>query len=261
MTGLRKFVGSSAPLDAATYDYALHLCPSDLAWEFLRRNPDYQRDYRIKHRGAGRCRRLKSGPFMVRVHRGPGHSAKWGNYSFCRFDIAGGGPQAAVCWTIGTKAPILEVRAGRSGLPDRRDVELVHHAAISHVVIGPDRVERIVLRDAMAAVTLHARNAHLPEWCRCADLSNCRDTRSTCCWPTVRLGVKRVTTSNTWGTAAAACALHVLEGKRVLFVPPLPRHRACRAAGSAAGTSGQYRWYAQCRMVGRVPGRIGHGSG
>jgi hypothetical protein len=30
----------------AHYTYLDHLSPAELAWEFLRRNPDYQRDYR-----------------------------------------------------------------------------------------------------------------------------------------------------------------------------------------------------------------------
>ena len=31
---------------AAVYDYVNDLDPAELAWEFLRRNPDYQREYR-----------------------------------------------------------------------------------------------------------------------------------------------------------------------------------------------------------------------
>jgi hypothetical protein len=31
---------------AAAYTYLTELKPAELAWEFLRRNPDYQRDYR-----------------------------------------------------------------------------------------------------------------------------------------------------------------------------------------------------------------------
>ena len=50
----------------------LDLCPSDLAWEFLRRNPDYQRDYRLQRRGDQRPRRLKSGQWMTRLRRAPG---------------------------------------------------------------------------------------------------------------------------------------------------------------------------------------------
>ena len=32
--------------DASAYDYVLDLAPTQLAWEFLRRNPSYQDDFR-----------------------------------------------------------------------------------------------------------------------------------------------------------------------------------------------------------------------
>jgi hypothetical protein len=37
---------------AAAYAYLDNLSPAELAWEFLRRNPDYQRDYRAALRDA-----------------------------------------------------------------------------------------------------------------------------------------------------------------------------------------------------------------
>lgn len=53
--------------------------PSDLAWEFLRRNPDYQRDFeRIKIRRA----------FSAETGAGPDPIRRWG-LTFC------GGPGAA----------------------------------------------------------------------------------------------------------------------------------------------------------------------
>ena len=37
---------------AAAYAYLDNLSPAELAWEFLRRSPDYQRDYRAAARDA-----------------------------------------------------------------------------------------------------------------------------------------------------------------------------------------------------------------
>ena len=39
---------------AAAYAYVDDLNPAGVAWEFLRRNSDYQRDYRAAARDAGR---------------------------------------------------------------------------------------------------------------------------------------------------------------------------------------------------------------
>ena len=89
MPRLRHYVGPIWPLDTAAYDYVLHLAPSDVAWEFLRRNPDYQRDYRVTLRGRQRPRRLKSGQHLTRVRRHQTRCGHWGLYPFRRSEIAG----------------------------------------------------------------------------------------------------------------------------------------------------------------------------
>ena len=53
MPRLRHYVGPDWPFELAGYAYLLNLCRSDLAWEYLRRNPEYQRNYRLF---PARCR-------------------------------------------------------------------------------------------------------------------------------------------------------------------------------------------------------------
>jgi hypothetical protein len=50
---------------AAAYAYLNDLSPAELAWEFLRRNPDYQRDYRAAAREAAGSIEVPEAP-MVR---------------------------------------------------------------------------------------------------------------------------------------------------------------------------------------------------
>jgi hypothetical protein len=83
MPRLRHYVGPCWPLDVAAYDYVLDLCQSDVAWEFLRRNPDYQRDYRLQQRADERPRRLTSGQWLTRLRRKPVDPRKWGVCPFC----------------------------------------------------------------------------------------------------------------------------------------------------------------------------------
>jgi hypothetical protein len=83
MPRLRHYVGPCWPPDVAAYDYVIDLCPSDLAWEFLRRNPDYQRDYRLQQRAHERPRRLRSGQWLTRLRRAPADPGNWGVYPFC----------------------------------------------------------------------------------------------------------------------------------------------------------------------------------
>jgi hypothetical protein len=48
------------PPAAGAYDYILTLNNEELAWEALRRNPDYQRHFRLNDIYAGKPRRLPS---------------------------------------------------------------------------------------------------------------------------------------------------------------------------------------------------------
>ena len=82
MPRLRHYVGPSWPPHIGAYDYVLALCPSDLAWEFLRRNPLYQRDYRLSRRGYGHTRRLKNGRYLTRVRRHTLRCIAWGLHPF-----------------------------------------------------------------------------------------------------------------------------------------------------------------------------------
>ena len=157
MPRLRHYVGPCWPLDVAAYDYAVDLCPSDVAWEFLRRNSDYQRDFRLQRRGDQRPRQLKSGQWMTRLRRAPANAGKWGVYSFCDPKLSA--PQAGVCWTIGTASPTLDVIADRS--INEPDLHLHGHVAVRHMIVGPNGREHVVLRDAHHAVTLRVEGARV----------------------------------------------------------------------------------------------------
>lgn len=112
MPRLRHYVGPSWPPDIGAYDYALALCPSDLAWEFLRRNPDYQRDYHLSRRGSRHMRRLRGGQRLTRVRRYTLRSIPWGLHPFCRSGVAGT-PSADLL------ADQLSYPATRSRMPTR----------------------------------------------------------------------------------------------------------------------------------------------
>ena len=84
MTRTRHYVGPCWPPSIGAYAYTLALSPSDLAWEFLRRNPDYQRDYRLSRRGPMSTRYLKTGLCLTRVRRCDARALKWGLHPFRR---------------------------------------------------------------------------------------------------------------------------------------------------------------------------------
>ena len=89
MRGLPYEYGLSWPRPASAYDYVLTLSDAELAWEFLRRNSDYQIDVSTSHAKLGRARRLASGQHLWRggwPHEG---ASKWDLCSFRRSRVGG----------------------------------------------------------------------------------------------------------------------------------------------------------------------------
>ncbi|MDI4655014.1 DUF6499 domain-containing protein [Xanthobacter autotrophicus] len=76
---------------SSTYDYLDHLTASDVGWEYLRRNDDYQRDYAEIAHPAGDLERLIGGArqrwglrfpgeAVAQGHRSPGVLVRGGRY-------------------------------------------------------------------------------------------------------------------------------------------------------------------------------------
>lgn len=157
MPYLRHYVGPSWPPHIGAYDYALALCPSDLAWEFLRRNADYQRDYRLGRRGIQRTRRLRTGLHLTRVRRHTLRSITWGLIPFV--DPALPAPQAPVCWLTSDAAPILDAVCERAKDNSQADLAIAQYRSAGHVIIGPTGLEHVILKDADRALTLRLQGS------------------------------------------------------------------------------------------------------
>lgn len=66
------------------YDHIRLLPRSRLAWEYLRRNPDYRRDWRIWAAGRPRAVRLTTGTSLIRARRRFRRAEGWGLLFFRR---------------------------------------------------------------------------------------------------------------------------------------------------------------------------------
>lgn len=82
MTFPTSIAGTKVPL--ADYDYVRDMARSQIAWEYLRRNPDYQRDWRISAPGRPRPIRLTNGVSLLRARRRFIRAEAWGLCSFRR---------------------------------------------------------------------------------------------------------------------------------------------------------------------------------
>ena len=138
------------------YDYALNLAPSDLAWEFLRRNAQYQRAYRLSRRGLHRPRRLSSGHRFIRVRRRTSGSIAWGLRTFV--DPALPAPQASLCWLTSSAAPMLEALCRRAP-GSAFDLAVADLPSAKSVIVGPGREEYVLLGDSDLALTLRLRGS------------------------------------------------------------------------------------------------------
>jgi hypothetical protein len=70
------------PQSLDAYQHLRTAAMSEWAWEYLRRNPDYQADARLHHRrGAVRCR-LSGGALLTRMRARHSRAERWGLCSF-----------------------------------------------------------------------------------------------------------------------------------------------------------------------------------
>lgn len=153
MVSRRHYVGPPWPPYLGAYDYALGLCRTDFAWEFLRRSPAYQRDYQLNRKGIAHCQRRFDGlPCVTRVRRLARDSCTWGLFAFVNPRLPA--PYAPVCWSTSPAAAVLEAIAYRPGKGASSNLCLRKLTSAGHLLLGPGTEQRVTLRDTDAALAL-----------------------------------------------------------------------------------------------------------
>jgi hypothetical protein len=77
-------VTPSCPASLQAYDYLRTATNSDWAWEYLRRNFDYQASARHGYRRGVARRRLAAGPVLTRLRARHAGAERWGLACFRR---------------------------------------------------------------------------------------------------------------------------------------------------------------------------------
>ena len=152
----RAPIGPRWPPSIAAYDYALALSPSDLAWEFLRRNAQYQRAYRLSRRRSERPGRLRSGHLFVRMRRRTVRSMAWGLSTFV--DPVLPAPEAPLCWLTSSTAPILDALCCRAP-GSAFDLAIANLRSVKSVMVGPGREEHVFFGDSEETLVLHLQGS------------------------------------------------------------------------------------------------------
>ena len=114
MYRVRHYVGPERPPTLEAYDYLGRLRRRDLAWEGLRRLPDYQDDAKAHLTDTQVSTRLESGALLTRMHEPSPRAAAWALRSFRR-SVPDGARSETYLDTAGRAQNALRCR--RAGSP------------------------------------------------------------------------------------------------------------------------------------------------
>ena len=139
------------PLDGG-YDYFLELNDSEMAWEFLRRNPGYQQDVRPHQEALLRPRAIVSGQTVWSGDQGTLTSHRWGLSRFV--DPASRAPEAPIDWIEDLGAAKIDAVARDPRQGERSDMTLAELQCIRHIVVSADGGETLLINTSDKALSL-----------------------------------------------------------------------------------------------------------
>lgn len=144
---------------ARDYAYTDGLTNTDWAWEFLRRNRTYQRDFRESRAHLSRTIRHSSG---IQIHhaRGlQGGAAKWGLMAFP--DPHKHALQSDIFWQLDALTHAALATTKRSqGVEEPADLDLFGNQNISAILIDNER-HLLIVRSPHATIELHLTGANV----------------------------------------------------------------------------------------------------
>ena len=142
------------PLDGG-YDYFLELNDSEMAWEFLRRNPGYQQDVRPHQEALPRPRAIVSGQTVWSGDQSTLTSHRWGLSRFV--DPASRAPEAPIDWIEDLGAAKIDALARDPRQGERPDVNLSELQCVRHIIVSADGEETLLINTTDKALTLRLR--------------------------------------------------------------------------------------------------------
>ena len=140
------------PPQGGSYDYLDTLNYSELAWEYLRRNPDYQRDFANLTTPIQKPDILPSGH---RVWQAPDLSATvshWGLWPLVDPELSA--LDAPICWLPDTGAAVLTATAARAPIATEADLSLVTLNCVRHIVVRKDGVQCLLAHNTDLSIAL-----------------------------------------------------------------------------------------------------------
>ena len=145
------------PPPDGSYDYILELNDSEVAWEFLRRNPDYQQDVHLHQEALVRPRAMASGQKVWFDARRSMAAGRWGLSRFV--DPASRALEAPIDWMEELGAAKIDAMAREPCQGERSDVHLTELQCVRHIVVSAEGAETLLINTSDKALTLRLRGA------------------------------------------------------------------------------------------------------
>ena len=137
------------------YDYFLELNDSEVAWEFLRRNPGYQQDVHPYQEALVRPRATASGQKVWFDDRHTLAARRWGLSRFV--DPATRAPEATIDWTEELGAAKIDAGARAPCQGEPPDVDIADLQCVRHIVVSADGGETMLINTSDKALSLRRR--------------------------------------------------------------------------------------------------------
>ena len=143
----------SWPPNEGAYDYIMTLNSNELAWEFLRRNPDYQHDFATLATPIPKPETLATGHCVWQAHDLSAAVSRWGLWPLVDPKLSA--LDAPLCWLPGTGAAILPATAVRAPVAVEADLSLSNPSCIRHIVVRNDGTQCLLAHSTDLSVSLH----------------------------------------------------------------------------------------------------------
>lgn len=133
--------------------------PSDWAWEFLRRNPDYRADWRASVPRHLPCVTLNDGTQLLRLRRRYPRAEQWGLYAFA--DPFQPARKAPVFWSPSATRRVIRARCDMPKLQGTAPLNLPAFKADRVAAIGVDNIPVVMMKGqgVNVMVEIHGLNA------------------------------------------------------------------------------------------------------
>ena len=143
------------PPQGGSYDYLDTLNFSELAWEFLRRNPDYQHDFATLTTPFQKPEIMSSGHRVWQVPDLSTSVSHWGLWPLVDPELSA--LDAPICWLPDTGAAVLTATAARAPVAAEADLSLITLSCVRHIVVRKDGAQCLLAHntDLSIALLLH----------------------------------------------------------------------------------------------------------